>query len=85
MQLCKIGERKFWLKIITEKKDGIFTKFMEVMRFMGFEIIDISLTTSSGAILICSSVQMLEGLCNGDSIDIEKTKDFLLEVMRSNI
>lgn len=79
MQLCKIGERKFWLKIIAEKKAGIFTKFMEVMRFLGFEITDISLTTSSGAILICSSVQIHEELC-----DVEQTKDFLLEVMRSN-
>ncbi|CAA7054639.1 unnamed protein product [Microthlaspi erraticum] len=84
VQLCKIGERKFWLKITTEKKAGIFTKFMEVMRFLGFEIIDISLTTSSGAILICSSVQILQGLCDGDSVDLEQTKEFLLEVMRSN-
>nr|AGN12873.1 putative transcription factor DYSFUNCTIONAL TAPETUM 1 [Leavenworthia alabamica] len=84
VQLCKIGERKFWLKIIAEKRTGIFTKFMEVMRFMGLEIIDISLTTSSGTILICSSVQMLEGLCNGDSIDIEHTKDFILQVLRNN-
>ncbi|XP_010449085.1 PREDICTED: transcription factor DYT1-like [Camelina sativa] len=79
VQLCKIGERRFWLKIITEKKPGIFTKYMEVMRFLGFEIIDISLTTSSGAILISSSVQIHEELC-----DVEETKDFLLEVMRSN-
>ncbi|XP_010439491.1 PREDICTED: transcription factor DYT1-like [Camelina sativa] len=79
VQLCKIGERRFWLKIITEKKAGIFTKYMEVMRFLGFEIIDISLTTSSGTILISSSVQIHEELC-----DVEQTKDFLLEVMRSN-
>ncbi|CAE6184857.1 unnamed protein product [Arabidopsis arenosa] len=79
VQLCKTGEMKFWLKIITEKKAGIFSKFMEVMRFLGFEIIDISLTTSSGAILICSSVQIHQELC-----DVEETKDFLLEVMRSN-
>nr|ADQ37357.1 unknown [Arabidopsis lyrata] len=79
VQLCKIGESKFWLKIITEKKAGIFTKFMEVMRFLGFEIIDISLTTTNGAILICSSVQIHQELC-----DVEQTKDFLLEVMRSN-
>nr|SSC84620.1 At421330-like [Capsella grandiflora] len=79
VQLCKIGERKFWLKIITEKRAGIFTKFMEVMRFLGFEIIDISLTTSSGAILISSSVQIHEEHC-----DIEQTRNFLLEVMRSD-
>ncbi|KAL1195162.1 Transcription factor DYT1 [Cardamine amara subsp. amara] len=85
VQLCKIGERKFWLKIITEKKAGIFTKFMEVMKFVGMEIIDITLTTSNGAVLICSSIQALEGLCDGDSLNIEQTKDFLLEVMRSNI
>lgn len=84
MQLCKIGERKFWIKITIEKKTGIFTKFVEVMRFLGFEIMDISLTTSNGAILICSSVQILQGLCDGDSVDLEQTKDFLLEVMRSN-
>ncbi|CAN6987162.1 hypothetical protein Bca4012_007462 [Brassica carinata] len=84
IQLCKIGERKLWLKITTEKKPGIFTKFMEVMRFMGLEIIDITLTTSCGATLICSSVQILQGLCDGDSVDLEQTKEFLLEVMRSN-
>lgn len=82
--MCKIGERKLWLKITTEKKPGIFTKFMEVMRFMGLEIIDITLTTSCGATLICSSVQILQGLCDGDSVDLEQTKEFLLEVMRSN-
>ncbi|ESQ55244.1 hypothetical protein EUTSA_v10027186mg [Eutrema salsugineum] len=83
VQLFKIGDRKFWLKITTEKKPGIFTKLMEVMRFIGFEIIDVSLTTSSGAILICSSVQILQGLCDGDSVDLEQTKEFLLEVMKS--
>ncbi|KAF8096981.1 hypothetical protein N665_0298s0045 [Sinapis alba] len=84
VQLCKIGERKYWLKITTEKKHGIFTKFMDVMSFMGFEIIDITLATSNGAIIICSSVQILQGLCDGDSVDLQQTKDFLLEVMRSN-
>ncbi|KAG2244562.1 hypothetical protein Bca52824_093573 [Brassica carinata] len=84
VQLCKIGERKFWLKITTEKKPGIFTKFMDVMSFMGFEIIDITLATSNGAIIICSSVQIIQGLCDGDSVDLQQTKDFLLEVMRSN-
>ncbi|KAG2318481.1 hypothetical protein Bca4012_055320 [Brassica carinata] len=84
VQLCKIGERKLWLKITTEKKPGIFTKFMEVMRFMGLQIIDITLTTSFGATLICSSVQILQGLCDGDSVDLEQTKEFLLEAMRSN-
>ncbi|KAL0727381.1 hypothetical protein Bca4012_023474 [Brassica carinata] len=84
VQLCKIGERKFWLKITTEKKPGIFTKFMDVMSFMGFEISDITLATSNGAIIICSSVQIIQGLCDGDSVDLQQTKDFLLEVMRSN-
>lgn len=84
VQFCKIGKRKFWLKITTEKRPGIFTKFMEVMCLLGFEIIDITLATSNGAIIICSSVQILQGLCDGDSVDPEQTKDFLLEVMRSN-
>lgn len=57
---------------------------MEVMCLLGFEIIDITLATSNGAIIICSSVQILQGLCDGDSVDPEQTKDFLLEVMRSN-
>lgn len=82
--MCKIGERKYWLKITKEKKHGIFTKFMDVMSFMGFEIIDITVATSNGAIIICSSVQILQGLCDGDSVDLQQTKDFLLEVMRSN-
>ncbi|CAN8325480.1 unnamed protein product [Cochlearia groenlandica] len=85
VELCKIGERKFWLKIMIEKKDGIFTKFMEVMKFIGFEIIEISLTTLNGTIIICSSVQTFHGLCDGESsTDLEKTKEFILEVMRSN-
>ncbi|CAN6920618.1 unnamed protein product [Brassica oleracea] len=84
VQFCKIGKRKFWLKITTEKRPGIFTKFMEVMCLLGFEIIDITLATSNGAIIISSSVQILQGLCDGDSVDLQQTKDFLLEVMRSN-
>ncbi|CAN8231157.1 unnamed protein product [Cochlearia groenlandica] len=84
VQLCKIGDRKFWLKIITEKKDGIFTKLMEVMRFIGFEIIDISLTTSSETILICASVQIIKGLYDSDYVDVVHVKEFMLQVIRSN-
>ncbi|CAN6913534.1 unnamed protein product, partial [Brassica oleracea] len=84
VQFCKIGKMKFWLKITTEKRPGIFTKFMEVMCLLGFEIIDITLATSNGAIIISSSVQILQGLCDGGSVDPQQTKDFLLEVMRSN-
>ncbi|XP_010531653.1 PREDICTED: transcription factor DYT1-like isoform X1 [Tarenaya hassleriana] len=77
--VTKIGESKYWLKIIASKKVGVFTKFMEVMNFAGLEIIDISITTSSGAILVSSSVQRIhEG-----SVDVEQMRGLLMDVTRN--
>ncbi|XP_010538684.1 PREDICTED: transcription factor DYT1-like [Tarenaya hassleriana] len=79
VHVSKIGESKFWLKIISGKKAGIFTKITEAMSFVGFEIIDISITTFNGVILVSSSVQ---GIHEG-SIDVEQMRNLLVEAMRN--
>lgn len=56
--MSRINENKLWMKIIFEKKVGGFTKLMEAMSMLGIEVVDISVTTTKGAILITSCIEV---------------------------
>ena len=56
--VTQIDGNKLWIKIIFEKKRGGFTRLMEAMTAFGFELIDTSVTTSKGAMLVSSCVKV---------------------------
>ncbi|CAI9756542.1 unnamed protein product [Fraxinus pennsylvanica] len=58
VQVTSIYGTKLWIKIVYQKTKGRFTKIMEAISVLGFDITDISVTTSKGAILVTSCVEI---------------------------
>nr|KAJ0198522.1 hypothetical protein LSAT_V11C700349770 [Lactuca sativa] len=75
VEVSRINENKLWMKIIFEKKVGGFTKLMEAMSMLGIEVVDISVTTTKGAILITSCIE-------GKLLVPERVREELLDVIK---
>lgn len=58
--MAHIGPTKLWIKIVCQKKRGGFTKLMETMNVLGFDLNDTSVTASRGALLVTASVEVGE-------------------------
>nr|KYP48453.1 Transcription factor DYSFUNCTIONAL TAPETUM 1 [Cajanus cajan] len=58
VRVAQIDGNKLWVKIIIEKKRGRFSKLMEALNNFGIELIDTNLTTTKGAFLITSCIQV---------------------------
>lgn len=56
--MTNIEGDKLWVKITFEKKKGRFTRLLEKMACFGLELTDASVTTSRGAMLVTSCVQV---------------------------
>ncbi|XP_022723233.1 transcription factor DYT1-like [Durio zibethinus] len=78
VQVINIDGNKLLLKIILEKKRGCFTKLMEAMNYLGFELSETNVTTFKGAMLFSSCVQG----AYGDNLMVKQTQEFLSEIIR---
>nr|XP_016449679.1 PREDICTED: transcription factor DYT1-like [Nicotiana tabacum] len=78
VQVAHIGTSKLWIKIVCQKKRGGFTKLMEAMNVLGFDLNDTSVTASKGALLVTSSVEVVRG----GQIDAHQIREILLEIIR---
>ncbi|XP_060194617.1 transcription factor DYT1-like [Lycium barbarum] len=78
VQVAHIGPTKLWIKIVCQKKRGGFTKLMEAMNVLGFDLNDTSVTASKGALLVTSSVEVVRG----GITDAHQIRDILLEIIR---
>ncbi|GMI93352.1 DYSFUNCTIONAL TAPETUM 1 [Hibiscus trionum] len=79
VKVASIDGNKLLIKIIIEKKRGCFTKLIEAMNFLGFELSETNVTTFKGAMLLSSCV-------HGQFVDtlmVEQTEELLLEMIRS--
>ncbi|KAL5579196.1 hypothetical protein UlMin_011638 [Ulmus minor] len=76
-QLCG---RKLLVKVFFEKKIGGFTKLMEAVGALGFELTDTSVTTFDGAMLVTTC---LEGFFYDEQLPVEELKDMLLDMINS--
>lgn len=56
--MTSIDGTRLWIKIVCQKVKGGFSKLMEAMSVLGFDLTDISVTTSKGAILVTSCVEV---------------------------
>lgn len=56
--MTSIDGTRLWIKIVYQKVKGGFSKLMEAMSVLGFDLTDISVTTSKGAILVTSCVEV---------------------------
>ncbi|XP_022642431.1 transcription factor DYT1 isoform X2 [Vigna radiata var. radiata] len=76
VRVAQIDGKKLWVKIIIEKRKGRFRKLMEALNNFSIELIDTNLTTTKGAFLISSCIQMNRGTIIVDAITyIEKLQD----------
>ncbi|GLU23173.1 hypothetical protein SLE2022_391980 [Rubroshorea leprosula] len=78
VEVSNIDGEKLLIKIVIEKKCGRFTKLMEAMSYLGFEMSETSVTTFSGAMLVTSCIQGTYG----DKLTVQETQDLLLEIIR---
>ncbi|QCD76655.1 transcription factor MYC2 [Vigna unguiculata] len=58
VRVAQIDGNKLWVKIIIEKRKGRFRKLMEALNNFSIELIDTNLTTTKGAFLITSCIQI---------------------------
>ncbi|XWS15637.1 hypothetical protein CRYUN_Cryun34aG0018600 [Craigia yunnanensis] len=79
VKVSNIDGNKLLIKIILEKKRGCFTKLIEAMNYLGFDLSEINVTTFKGAMLISSSVQGVYG----DTLMVGQSQELLLEIIRS--
>lgn len=78
VQVTSIDGNRSWVRIIYEKRKGRFVRLMEAMNNLGLELTDTSVTTTNGAVLVSSC---LEVSCNA-SMSINQTRELLLEILR---
>ena len=62
--MTQIDGNKLWVKIIIEKKRGRFKKLMEAMNTFDIELIDTNVTTTKGAFLITTCIQVINSRKN---------------------
>ncbi|XWS19495.1 hypothetical protein CRYUN_Cryun31cG0021000 [Craigia yunnanensis] len=79
VKVTSIDGNKLLIKIILEKKRGCFTKLIEAMNYLSFELSETSVTTFKGAMLISTCAQGIYG----DTLMVEQTQELLLEIIRS--
>ncbi|KAF5189015.1 Transcription factor like [Thalictrum thalictroides] len=75
-----LDDHRLWFKIICDSKRGGFTKLMEIMNGLGFEITDINVTTSKGVTLIMFCVEVT----NAGMVAVDKLQHYLLQLMGSS-
>jgi hypothetical protein len=68
--ISQLDAKKLWIKLIFEKKRGGFTRLMEAMSAFGFVLIDTSVTTTKGAMLVSSSVEVSKNKHKGATFHI---------------
>ncbi|XP_026453264.1 transcription factor DYT1-like [Papaver somniferum] len=79
VKVTYLEENKFCIKIICYSKRGIFTRLMELMSSLGFEIMDNNFTSFKGVCLTTLSVK-------GSQVDVtelEKLEEYLLQAVTS--
>nr|XP_048318066.1 transcription factor DYT1 [Ziziphus jujuba var. spinosa] len=58
VNVSRISENKLWIKMVFEKKRGRLIKLLEAMSTLGLELTDTAVTTSKGAMLVTSCVEV---------------------------
>ncbi|MCL7028056.1 hypothetical protein MKW94_017391 [Papaver nudicaule] len=78
VKVTSLEENKLCIKIICYSKSGIFTRILELMTSLGFEIMDNNFTSFRGVCLTTLSVK-------GSQVDVtelEKLEEYLLQALQ---
>nr|XP_043620383.1 transcription factor DYT1 [Erigeron canadensis] len=76
--VTSIDENKMWMKIVLEKKVGGITKLIEAIGLLGIQLVDTSVTTTKGAVLLTSSI---EG-AHGHMLVAEQVEQVLTDIIK---
>ncbi|XP_065879533.1 transcription factor DYT1 [Euphorbia lathyris] len=77
VEVSKVNEKKMWIKITMKKKQGCFSKLMEAIIHLGFELTETTATSCKGLMLFQSFVQGTY-----DKLTVEQTKEHLIQIVR---
>ncbi|KAG6601683.1 Transcription factor DYT1, partial [Cucurbita argyrosperma subsp. sororia] len=80
VSVSQIDEHKLWIKILFEKRKGAFTKLIQAMNSVGFELTDTSVTTVQGAVLVTTLINGI--FCTSTA---QQTEDLLLGIVNACI
>ncbi|XP_073060055.1 transcription factor DYT1 [Primulina eburnea] len=81
VEVIHVDGGRLWIKMIFEKKKrGGLTKVIEAMAMLGFDLIDTSITTSKGAVLVTTFLEVIHG---GTFPNAAQIKQFLFKVVRN--
>ncbi|OWM77624.1 uncharacterized protein LOC116208894 [Punica granatum] len=78
VRVINVNGNKLWMKMILENRRGRLTKLMEALSAHGFELNNVSVTTSMGATLISSCV---EGTL-GEVFEASSMSELLQEIIK---
>nr|GME15104.1 transcription factor DYT1 [Ipomoea batatas] len=79
VQVAQIDQNKLWIKVICHNRKGAFTKLMEAMNVLGVHLYDTSATTSKGALLVTSTLELNQS----GAAEAHQAQQFLQEIIKS--
>ncbi|KAL3522111.1 hypothetical protein ACH5RR_014945 [Cinchona calisaya] len=78
VQVTRLKENKLWIQIVCQKKNRAFAEMMEAISVLGYDPKDTSVTTTKGALLVTSCVEVMQDGCT----EVDQIKDFLLKTIK---
>ncbi|XP_019175024.1 PREDICTED: transcription factor DYT1 [Ipomoea nil] len=79
VQVAQIDQNKLWIKVICQNRKGAFTKLMEAMNVLGVHLYDTSATTSKGALLVTSTLELNQS----GAAEAHQAQQFLQEIIKN--
>ncbi|KAJ8761767.1 hypothetical protein K2173_004578 [Erythroxylum novogranatense] len=79
VRVCELDGNAVWMKMTLEKRRGRFTRLIEAMTRLGFELTDTNVTTAGETIIVSARVQAIIG----DTMDVQQKKEVLQEIIQN--
>ncbi|KAL5716500.1 hypothetical protein ACHQM5_018181 [Ranunculus cassubicifolius] len=77
VQITYLDDHRLWFKITCESNPGGFTRLLEIIHNLAFDITDITVTTSTGITVIVFSVQA----ARAEKVAVDQLRGYLLQMM----
>ncbi|CAH9141745.1 unnamed protein product [Cuscuta epithymum] len=77
--VAPISQNKLWIKVVCKNRKGAFTKLMEAMKVIGAQLNDTSATTSRGALLVTSTLE----LSQSGPEEAHKAEEFFKQIIKN--
>lgn len=82
VEVINVDGGRLWIKMVFKKKKrGGLTKVIQAMAMLGFDLIDTSITTSKGAVLVTTFLEVIRG--GTTLLNAAQIKEFLFELVQN--